>query len=120
MSWVRTTPFSKGYTVCTAFNDAVSTGCGQLRQENIRGREFRPALLALWSAAVRKRCQKKKHYKIQTLNESKIHPCMSVLKLPLSVDLQHKVGELFLSRTSCPTIVILENALNKCIEKMWL
>jgi hypothetical protein len=45
---------------------------------------------------------------------------MSVLKLPLLVDLQQKVGELVLSVTSCPTIIILENAYNLCIEKMWL
>jgi hypothetical protein len=36
---------------------------------------------------------------------------MSVLKLPLLVDLQQKVGELVLSMTSCPTIIVLENAL---------
>jgi hypothetical protein len=43
---------------------------------------------------------------------------MSVLKLVLLVDLHQKVGELALS-TSCPTIIILEDALNLCI-KMWL
>jgi hypothetical protein len=37
---------------------------------------------------------------------------MSVLKLPLLVDLQHKVGELVLSITSCPSIISLENNLN--------
>jgi len=45
---------------------------------------------------------------------------MSVLKVPLLVDLQQKVGELVLSITSCPSIIILENTLNKCIEKIWL
>jgi hypothetical protein len=34
---------------------------------------------------------------------------MSVLTLPLLVDLQQKLGELVLSITSCPTTVILEN-----------
>jgi hypothetical protein len=37
---------------------------------------------------------------------------MSVLKLPLLVDLQQKVGELVLSITSCLSIIILENTLN--------
>jgi hypothetical protein len=37
---------------------------------------------------------------------------MSVLKLPLLVDLQQKVGELVLSIISCPTVIILENTLN--------
>jgi hypothetical protein len=36
---------------------------------------------------------------------------MSVLKLPLFVDLQQKVGELFLPITYCPVIIILENDL---------
>jgi hypothetical protein len=35
---------------------------------------------------------------------------MSVLKLPLLVDLQPKLGELGLFVTSCPTIIILEHA----------
>jgi hypothetical protein len=48
----------------------------------------------------------------RTLNERKIHPYMSVLKLPLFVDLQQKIGELVLSTISCPTIIILENTLN--------
>jgi hypothetical protein len=43
----------------------------------------------------------------QILNERKIHPYMSVLKLSLLVDLQHKVGKLVLSITSNPTIIIL-------------
>jgi hypothetical protein len=34
---------------------------------------------------------------------------MSVLKLPLLVDFQHKVSELVLPTTSCPSIIILEN-----------
>jgi hypothetical protein len=37
---------------------------------------------------------------------------MSVLKLPLLVDLQQKVGKLVLSITFCPSVVILENILN--------
>jgi hypothetical protein len=37
---------------------------------------------------------------------------MSVLKLPLLVDLQQKVRELLLSETSCPLITILENTVN--------
>jgi len=37
---------------------------------------------------------------------------MSVLKLPFLADLQQKVGELVLSITSCPSIIILENTLN--------
>jgi hypothetical protein len=37
---------------------------------------------------------------------------MSVLKLPLLVVLQQKVGELVLSLTSCHSIIILENTLN--------
>jgi hypothetical protein len=35
-----------------------------------------------------------------------------VLNIPLLVDLQHKVGALALSISSCPTIIILENILN--------
>lgn len=37
---------------------------------------------------------------------------MSVLKHPLLVDLQQNVGELFISTTTCPKIITLENALN--------
>jgi hypothetical protein len=37
---------------------------------------------------------------------------MSALKLLLLADLQHSTGELELSITSCPTIIILENYLN--------
>jgi hypothetical protein len=37
---------------------------------------------------------------------------MSVLKLPLLVDLQQKVGELVLSITYCPTAIMSENTLN--------
>jgi hypothetical protein len=37
---------------------------------------------------------------------------MSVLKLPLLVDLQQKVGELVLSIIYCPSTIILENTLN--------
>jgi hypothetical protein len=41
---------------------------------------------------------------------------MSVLKLPLLVYRQKKVGKLVLSITSCPSIIILENTLNWCIK----
>jgi hypothetical protein len=37
---------------------------------------------------------------------------MSVVKLRLLVDLQQKVGELIIYINVCPTIIILENALN--------
>jgi hypothetical protein len=53
----------------------------------------------------------------QTLNKWNIRTYMSVLKLPLLVDLQQVVRELVLSITSCHSIIILENALNKCTEK---
>jgi hypothetical protein len=43
------------------------------------------------------------------MNEKYTH--ISVLKLPLLVDLQHKAGELVLSITSCPSVIILENTL---------
>jgi hypothetical protein len=36
---------------------------------------------------------------------------MSVLKLPLLVDLQQKVGELFISVTPCPSVITLKNDL---------
>jgi hypothetical protein len=36
-----------------------------------------------------------------------------VVKLPLSVDFQQKVGELVLSTTSCPSVAVLENR-KKC------
>jgi hypothetical protein len=39
---------------------------------------------------------------------------MSVLKLPLLVELQQEVSELVPSITFCPTNIILENALNYC------
>jgi hypothetical protein len=42
---------------------------------------------------------------------------MSVLKLPLLVVVQQKLGELVISITSYRTIISLENALNYCIEK---
>jgi hypothetical protein len=51
----------------------------------------------------------------QALNELKIHTCTSVLKLSSLLDLQHKAGELLLSLTFCPSIIILENAFNCCI-----
>jgi hypothetical protein len=37
---------------------------------------------------------------------------MSVLKLPLFLDLQQNVGKLVLSMIFCPSIIILENTLN--------
>jgi hypothetical protein len=37
---------------------------------------------------------------------------MSVIKLPLLLDLQQKVGKLVLPVTYCPSIIILENTLN--------
>jgi hypothetical protein len=37
---------------------------------------------------------------------------MSALKLPFLLDLEQKVGELVLSITSCPLIIILQNTLN--------
>jgi hypothetical protein len=45
---------------------------------------------------------------IKRIKNTLIH---SVLKLPLLLD-QQKVGELILSITSCPSIIILENTLN--------
>jgi hypothetical protein len=48
----------------------------------------------------------------QTLNERKIHPYMSVKKLPLLDNLQQKVGELVLSINFCPSVIILDNTLN--------
>jgi hypothetical protein len=48
----------------------------------------------------------------QTLYDRKMHPYMSALKLPLLLDLEQKVGELVLSITSCPFIIILQNTLN--------
>jgi hypothetical protein len=51
-------------------------------------------------------------------NEKHTHTCL--LKLPLLVDLQQKVGELVLSITYCPKIIILENTLNWCPEIMLL
>jgi hypothetical protein len=43
---------------------------------------------------------------------------MSVLELPLLVDLQQKVGKLVPSTTSRPSISILDNTLNWCIENV--
>jgi hypothetical protein len=43
------------------------------------------------------------------MNEKYTH--ISVLKLPFLVDLQQKAGELVLSITSCPSVIILENTL---------
>jgi hypothetical protein len=37
---------------------------------------------------------------------------MSVIKLPLLVDLQQKLGEFVLSITSCPSRIVLETTLN--------
>jgi hypothetical protein len=63
-------------------------------------------LVNRWSRAV---SEEKALHKI--LNELKIHQYMPALKLLLSVGLQHKVHESFLSITSCPSIIILENTL---------
>jgi hypothetical protein len=41
----------------------------------------------------------------ERMKNTAIHVC--VLKLPLLVELQHKVGESVLSITSCPSIIIL-------------
>jgi hypothetical protein len=43
------------------------------------------------------------------MNTAPIHVCA---KNFLLLDLQQKIGELVLSITSCPTIIILENDLN--------
>jgi hypothetical protein len=40
-----------------------------------------------------------------------------VLKLPLLVDFQEKVSELVISINYCPSVVVLENTSNWCIEK---
>jgi hypothetical protein len=53
----------------------------------------------------------------QSLNEWKIHQYMSVLNLSLLAELQLKVGKLVISTSSCPSILILENTLNWCLEK---
>jgi hypothetical protein len=42
-------------------------------------------------------------------NTLSLYKC--VPKLPLVVGLQQKVGELVLSETSCPSMIILENTL---------
>jgi hypothetical protein len=48
----------------------------------------------------------------------KIHTTyISLLKLPLLIDLAQKVCELVLPITSCPFVIILENILNYCIKK---
>jgi hypothetical protein len=46
------------------------------------------------------------------LTNEKRDPHMSVVELPLLVNLQQQVGELVLYVTSCPTVIILKNALN--------
>jgi hypothetical protein len=48
----------------------------------------------------------------QYIPEDKSAPYMSVLKQLVLVDLQEKVGELFLPITASPTIIILENTSN--------
>jgi hypothetical protein len=42
---------------------------------------------------------------------------MSVLQPPLLVDRQQKVGELVISKTSCPSINILENTFKSVYRK---
>jgi hypothetical protein len=54
----------------------------------------------------------------QLLNEWKIHLYVSVLKLPLLVDLQQKVGELVPSIAYCLTIILESvwiSVYNKCV-----
>jgi hypothetical protein len=51
------------------------------------------------------------------MENTPIHVCA---KTACFVDLQQKVGELVLSIISCPSIIISENTLNLCKEKMWL
>jgi hypothetical protein len=58
-----------------------------------------------WSAAVLE--EKVLHKLYQILNESKIHPYTSVMKLLLLVDFQRKTDKLVLSITSCLTLIIL-------------
>jgi hypothetical protein len=46
---------------------------------------------------------------------------MSVLKVPLLVDLQQKVGEIVISITSCPSIIIFKIfEISVGYRKMWL
>jgi hypothetical protein len=47
-------------------------------------------------------------YRYQTLNELKIRPYMSVLKLLFLVELRKKGGELVISITSCRKTIILK------------
>jgi hypothetical protein len=54
----------------------------------------------------------------QTLNEWKLHPHMSVLKLPLLVDLQQKVGELVLSKLLVLQLLFLK-MLQICAHKKY-
>jgi hypothetical protein len=66
-----------------------------------------PVFIKLWFAAVRMLFRNKNIAK--TASDTKrmeIHPHMSVLKLPLLVDFQQKVGELG------PSIIIVVNTLN--------
>jgi hypothetical protein len=51
-------------------------------------------------------------YYIYSYIHTYIHIHISVLKLPLLVDVQQKVGELVISVTSCPSFTILEKTLN--------
>jgi hypothetical protein len=45
---------------------------------------------------------------------------MSVLKLPLLVNIQQKVGELVPSITSCASVIILKKYFKSVYRKMWL
>jgi hypothetical protein len=69
--------------------------------------------LNLWSAAVRSSFGRKSTVNIvsetERMKNTPTHVCP---KLPLLVDLEQKAGELFLSTTSCNSIIILENTLN--------
>jgi hypothetical protein len=77
-----------------------------------------PVVHGDWPGGARAVSEEKAFLKLyQALNEWKIEPQMSVLKLPLLVDHQQKVCERVLSLTSCPSIVILEKTLNYFTEK---
>jgi hypothetical protein len=72
--------------------------------------EWREKMQSVYSSVsqtvVRGRFRKKNNCKNCVRHKWKIYPYMSVLKLHLLVDLQQKVGELVISITSHPTIII--------------
>jgi hypothetical protein len=49
---------------------------------------------------------------VSNTSQMKTQTYISVLKLPLLVDLQQKVGQLVISITSCPSIIMLEKTLD--------